>query len=161
MAQGGPGHYFYLYGDAGDDIIKFTCGEAHGGDGADTIEGMAGPIFGDAGNDTLKGNSGTDTIHGGADNDTINGKADADILYGDAGIDTFIFEHGTGSDTIKDFVHGTDKIDLTDYHFTSFAALLAAMGESAGSAFINLGSGDLVVFEGVALASLDAGDFLL
>lgn len=63
-------------------------------------------IVGDAYANTLNGRSG---------NDTINGKGGKDVLFGGAGKDTFVFDtakeaHG---DAIRDFVHGTDRIDLT------------------------------------------------
>lgn len=62
-------------------------------------------IVGDAYANTLNGSSG---------NDTLNGKGGKDILFGGSGKDTFVFDtakeaHG---DTIRDFVHGADRIDL-------------------------------------------------
>ena len=48
----------------------------------------------------------------GGGNDILNNKRGNDTLYGQAGADTFVFEHGTGVDTVGDFVAGTDKIDL-------------------------------------------------
>jgi hypothetical protein len=64
------------------------------------------PIVGDAYANTLSGT---------AANDILNGKGGKDVLTGGAGSDIFVFDtareaHG---DTIRDFVHGTDRIDLT------------------------------------------------
>jgi serralysin len=63
---------------------------------------------------TIVGNSYNNTLYGGAGNDTLNGNGGKDVLFGKAGNDTFVFDtvseaHG---DTISDFVHGADRIDL-------------------------------------------------
>ncbi|MDR7040582.1 Ca2+-binding RTX toxin-like protein [Methylobacterium sp. BE186] len=63
---------------------------------------------------TLVGTSAAETLKGGAGNDTINGNGGYDTLFGGAGKDTFVFDtvkeaHGQ---TVADFAHGTDKLDL-------------------------------------------------
>ncbi|WP_164751035.1 MULTISPECIES: VCBS domain-containing protein [unclassified Mesorhizobium] len=91
----------------GDDIL-------YGNGGADQI-------FGLAGNDTLLGQGANDTLSGGDGNDRLVGGAGADTLSGGLGADTFYYGSavadsapGAGSfDTITDFVHGVDKIDLS------------------------------------------------
>jgi Ca2+-binding RTX toxin-like protein len=65
-------------------------------------------LFGDGGNDIIDGRGGSDTIIGGSGRDT---------LTGGAGADTFVFTRPDDSpvnagDTITDFVHGLDRIDL-------------------------------------------------
>jgi len=79
---------------AGDDWL-------YGSDADDSL-------FGGAGNDYLYGDSGNDTLDGGVGNDT---------LQGGAGADTYIFNVGSGQDTIinyDDDARGTnvDKIQL-------------------------------------------------
>jgi beta-glucanase (GH16 family) len=63
----------------------------------------------------INGTSGSDRLTGTSAADVINGKGGKDILTGGDGKDTFVF--GTtkqaNGDTISDFVHGTDRIDLT------------------------------------------------
>lgn len=76
-------------------------------------------IYGQVGNDQLFGDQGNDTINGGVGNDILHGGAGADILTGGAGADTFDFNLLTDSnaaahDTITDFTHGEDIIDLVD-----------------------------------------------
>jgi len=63
-------------------------------------------IVGDAYANTLNGSSG---------DDTINGNGGKDVLWGGAGRDTFVFDTASEAhgDMIGDFVHGTDRIDLT------------------------------------------------
>jgi hypothetical protein len=72
-----------------------------------------------------------------------------------------VFEHGTGGDVIGDFVPGTDKIDLSAIGFASYQAVLNSMHENGGNTAIDLGGGDLIVLNGVTVAQLHAGDFIL
>ncbi len=68
-----------------------------------------------------------DTINGGRGNDTIFGGLGNDNLTGGSGADKFLYLHAnqsSNSDTITDFQHGTDKIDV--------AALLGATDLSWG-----------------------------
>ncbi|MDX8499651.1 VCBS domain-containing protein, partial [Mesorhizobium sp. VK4C] len=92
--------------NGGDDVL-------YGNGGADIILGMAG-------NDTLFGQSGNDTLNGGDGNDRLVGGVGADTLTGGLGSDTFYYGSATSdspasasNDTITDFVHGVDKIDLS------------------------------------------------
>jgi hypothetical protein len=109
----------------------------------------------------LTGNDVGNYLLGGAGNDLLNGKGGNDVLFGEAGADTFVFEHGTGGDVIGDFTAGTDKIDLSAFGFAGFAQVQSAMVENGGTTAINLGGGDFIVINGVAEASLHAGDFIL
>ncbi|MBU1052985.1 MAG: hypothetical protein KKC46_04045 [Proteobacteria bacterium] len=86
-----------LYGYAGDDILD-------GGEGADTLDGGSGndTIFGDIGNDMLYGEAGEDTLDGGEG---------TDFLDGSTGNDTYIFNRGSGQDTISDTDTTSGNID--------------------------------------------------
>jgi serralysin len=105
----------------------------HTGDGnsrGNTIKGAAGvdTFFGNDGSDHLYGRAGADTLHGGTGSDWLYGEAGKDTLTGGANADVFVFNNvlhssvapsfvfGGGMvdnvDTITDFVHGVDKIDL-------------------------------------------------
>jgi len=75
-------------------------------------------VYGRGGNDDLQGQNGIDTIYGGSGNDKITGGGDADHLWGGSGNDTFVFTAvgdslSNAPDTIHDFHHGFDKIDVT------------------------------------------------
>ncbi|MEA1833947.1 CAP domain-containing protein [Methylobacterium durans] len=63
---------------------------------------------------TLTGDSYSNTLKGGAGNDTINGNGGSDYLIGGAGNDRFVFDtvREARRDTVADFTHGADKIDL-------------------------------------------------
>lgn len=72
------------------------------------------------GNDIINGMGGNDTLSGGDGNDTLIGGDGADKLIGGAGKDIFKFTNAkesgaavTTRDTITDFKHGEDRIDLS------------------------------------------------
>ena len=107
----------------------------------DTITGDGGinTLFGEAGNDVIVGGAGGDFIFGNAGNDTLTGGAGQDSMTGGAGADTFVFTDTTDTphatpDLILDFVHGTDKIDLS--------AIDADTGTAGNQAF-HLGGGGM------------------
>ena len=109
----------------------------------------------------LTGNDVANYLLGGAGNDVLNGKGGNDVLFGESGADTFVLEHGTGGDVIGDFTAGTDKIDLTAFGFADYQTVINSMHEVNGTTAIDLGGGDFIVLNGVAEASLHAGDFIL
>jgi len=91
-----------------------------------------------AGSVTIDGNRGNDTIIGSAGNDTIIGGSGKDTLTGGGGADRFVFatttdSSRTSSDTITDFLAGTDGINLS--------AIDADGAAGAQDAFAWLGTG--------------------
>jgi Ca2+-binding RTX toxin-like protein len=64
----------------------------------------------------LTGNAGANVLDGGALNDILNGKAGKDVLIGGSGSDIFVFETAAEArgDTINDFEHGYDRINLVN-----------------------------------------------
>ncbi|VFQ45403.1 calcium-binding protein [Desulfoluna butyratoxydans] len=100
----------------GNDTVSASGANINGGltiygeDGEDAIKGSDGhdslyggdkkdTLTGGKGNDTLVGDEGDDTLTGGDDNDTLIGGAGADSLFGESGFDTY--NAGDG-DTIED-----------------------------------------------------------
>ncbi len=67
--------------------------------------------------DALGGNSGANTLSGGAGSDTLTGGGGKDALTGGSGRDAFVFLQkpvASSADTIKDFVHHSDRLWLDD-----------------------------------------------
>ncbi|WP_408591273.1 beta strand repeat-containing protein [Novosphingobium sp.] len=76
------------------------------------IENITGTRF----RDTLSGAGDANTLDGRGGNDILDGRGGADILIGGSGSDVFRFttmETSANADTIADFVHGSDHIQLS------------------------------------------------
>ena len=167
-----------LIGDVGSDLLVGGGGadRLEGGDGLDRLSGGGGKdrLYGDAhadrlvgggGNDLLSGGDGTDMLEGGAGRDRLDGGTGADRLVGGAHADRFVFERGTGTDTIADFQIGTDKLllDADLLAGSDLSTLLSIPRFLDGELMLRFDSGDRLVLEGVAAAELPglAGDILL
>lgn len=123
-----------LAGAGGDDIIRGLAGNDRikgfggsdrliggggndrlvGGDDDDILRGGGGRdrLIGNAGNDTLIGNGGNDVLKGGTGEDILRGARGDDKLIGGAGDDIFVLKKGQGTDFIRDFKSGEDRIQL-------------------------------------------------
>lgn len=88
-------------------------------------------------------------------------KGGNDVLFGEAGADRFVFEHGSGGDVIGDFAHGEDTIDVSAFHFASFADLQSHFVQNGDDGAIDLGGGDFIVLQHTSMTSLDAADFVI
>ncbi|WP_421593075.1 calcium-binding protein [Shinella sp. M27] len=103
----------FAAGDTYTSIEKFVGSKYKdtftGGTGNDTFDGGAG-------DDVLLGKDGKDTLIGGAGADILRGGDGADRLTGGSGEDFFVFFDNAsnlkGYDTITDFQHGLDTIDV-------------------------------------------------
>lgn len=97
-----------LRGDKGRDMLI-------GGKQDDILYGNRGGdrLLGGADQDRLYGNHGLDILRGGSGNDTLDGGVGRDKLFGGIGSDTFVFGANSGKDVIKDFVAGTDVVQIT------------------------------------------------
>lgn len=163
-----------IRGSEGDDYFNGYVGadSISGNGGADRLYGGKDDdvINGNAGNDTVNGNVGADTVRGGQGEDSINGGQDNDQLFGDLGNDTlsgdrgndllsggegadlFILAPGGGADTISDFEHGTDHLQL--------AAGLGSYTTASvsGGIVLSFTTGETLTVLGVP--ALDASDFV-
>jgi Ca2+-binding RTX toxin-like protein len=103
-----------IEGRGGKDDLDGNDGndDLSGGDGNDDVEGDAGndDLSGGGGSDKLKGGSGADDLSGGKGDDTMSGGGGNDELSGGGGNDDFLFNHSVGSDTITDFLSGSDDL---------------------------------------------------
>jgi Ca2+-binding RTX toxin-like protein len=141
-----------------------------------TTDAVGQTVVGNTGDDVITGSAGNDVISGGNGADTLTGGTGVDILTGglgttDTGIDTFVFGTSDSAattyvdfnmsstfndgdqlngdfDIIRDFVTGTDKIDI-DLSLVSFFAL------SDGAFYVN-GTNALQ-----AMSALPTGNALL
>ncbi len=113
----GNAHDNTITGGAGADLLAGLAGAdtINGGEGGDTLDGGgdADKLSGEGGDDSLIGGDANDTLLGGDGADRLRGDAGSDKLTGGAGADVFVVTAGGGSDTVYDFVVGTDLIDLT------------------------------------------------
>jgi Ca2+-binding RTX toxin-like protein len=150
-------------GSAFDDLLTGTTGAntLDGGDGADTLSGDSGAdrLLGGGGNDSLLGGGSADALFGGAGADTLNGGSGNDQLTGEAGADRFLFNPGGGTDTVLDYVDGTDRIAVSGFGaaFDTAAEVRAAATQQVGGVQIALGT-TTVLISGLALASFTAAD---
>lgn len=129
-----------------------VSGDFLGTDGPDVLVGSAG-------NDQLFGFGSADRLDGGAGDDLLFGDAGADTLTGGAGADRFAYRAVSdsnatdGSDTITDFVSGTDKLDLTYLNGVTSVSLVRSNGGTI--AFASTATGQLQVAVGAALQGTD------
>ncbi|MBY0545434.1 MAG: hypothetical protein K2Q14_07810 [Gammaproteobacteria bacterium] len=113
-------------------------------------------LTGDDNNNQLEGRGGNDVISGGGGNDKIIGGIGNDTLTGGVGNDTFVFAPGDGADTITDFTHGADSIDLSAYG-TNFSSITVTA--SGPDSIIQAGA-DSITLTNVSAASVTAADFV-
>lgn len=162
-----------IYGDIGNDSVR-------GGKEADFVQGNDGAdyVYGDLGNDTVRGGKGADVLYGGRDSDLLYGDLGRDTLYGDLGDDTldggedadlYNFRSGSGNDVITRFdlpgsgagdVIGLES-NLNGSGITSTAAALAAVSYAGGDAILDLGGGNSVTIDNIAVDGLTESDFLI
>ena len=117
-------------------------------------------LFGEAGDDLLRGGKGADQIVGGAGDDTLWGGENG---INDTTCDTFAFDRGCGSDRIADFEAGIDTIALSELLVGTGNDPMAALFDSDDGAVLDLTalngqSGDSIVFVGLTLEDLTAND---
>jgi len=91
---------------------------------------------GNTADNILTGNSSSNTLSGGDGSDTLIGGLGNDRLTGGDGVDHFVFNttptSTSNKDTITDFTHGTDVIDLSK---AIFKGLGSTIGELSSDAF--------------------------
>ena len=143
-----------ITGGAGNDTLASSAAA-----GADTIDGGAG-------NDSITAGGGNDSLIGGTGDDTLVGGTGMDTMTGGTGADRFVFaandttnstpvvtSTSSFTDTITDFLSGTDKIDSPAAawlgNFTNIQAALAAQGTAgtvANSAAFVSSENNLYIF---------------
>ena len=117
--------------------------------------------MGGTGADILLGGDGADQLNGGGGSDTLNGGSGDDQLSGGPGGDLYLLRNDGGDDVIVDFAPGADRIDISDFGFVDFQAVVGAADEQAGDTVLRLDDNDSVTLTGLKIADLGADDFLL
>lgn len=114
---------------------------------APAVSGTAGAdrLTGGAQGDMISGGAGDDTIDGGAGDDYILDGAGADELRGGAGADVFVMAADGGTDIIRDFTLGEDRIDLSGWG-RIYAVEVLPMAGRRGCAVIRWGDEALYVY---------------
>ncbi|MFM9937173.1 MAG: calcium-binding protein [Novosphingobium sp.] len=147
---GGTGNDVYYINDARDQAIEYanegndlaisTITFELGGNSGNverlTLSGTAAingkgnaldnVITGNSGDNLLQGQAGKDVLSGGVGDDILSGGVGNDLLIGGAGSDGFRFAGAyaadAGIDTVRDFVHGTDHIELEYYYYAALGS---------------------------------------
>ena len=94
-----------------------------------------------------------ENIIAGSGDDTIVGNDADNVITGGAGADIFEFYAGFGSDTITDFVVGTDKLKIKDAQGNALTATNLTHSNSGADLVITLGSDDITL-EGLSSVTL-------
>jgi Ca2+-binding RTX toxin-like protein len=148
VLNGGNGIDTAVYIDAPSSVtVNLAAGTATGGDGNDTLNSIEN-VIGSAHNDTLTGDAIANVLNGGAGGDS---------LMGGTGNDTFVFksvidsEPGAGQfDTIADFTHNSDHIDLTAIagatSVQGLVATAATVGANSISWFVDNAHNETILY---------------
>jgi Ca2+-binding RTX toxin-like protein len=137
-----------VFGGGGSDVI-------FGNEGNDTLyaDTYAGYAGADVATDwnVLLGGNGDDALVSGVGQDDLWGGAGNDIMTGGASVDWFVFEPGSGIDTITDFTPGEDSIMvMANMNGTGDPTL----SQNDFGTVVDFGGGNAVVLAGVEMSSL-------
>jgi len=132
----------------------------------------AGPVTinGLAGNDVISASSMSSPsmrfiLDGGDGNDMLHGGAGNDLLIGGAGADRFAFSGNNGIDTIADFQHGLDAIDISGYgarlaSFSDLAGHITQVGTDVqGDLGAKVAGAGMIVLQHTEVSAIGASDF--
>jgi Ca2+-binding RTX toxin-like protein len=167
MGRFNPGIYYQpVPPGTPDNIVDVE--NVYGSNKSDHIAGSGGDnwLAGNGGGDQILGLAGNDTIDGGAGKDTIYGGEGNDLLTGGTENDIFVFEAAAGNpvnighDTIMDFVHGQDRINIDTDVFNDMADLMAHAQQVGSDVVITYDANNSITLHNMTVGSLSASDFL-
>lgn len=171
--SGGGGDDTYLVGSSDITIIEDKDGGTK-----DTVKSAASFALGDnldilrllghkdidgtgnSGANLLYGNSGDNLLKGmGGQDILVSGKGD-DVMKGGSGTDFFVFNKGTGHDTVTDFKNGVDVISSGFVKSDADAAdLIAHHAQQQGKDVLITYGNDSLLIRHMDIHDLDSGDF--
>ena len=164
---GGAGNDTFIVDNAGDIVVE------NFNQGTDTVLSSVSYILGsDVENLTLTGtldrngygnslgniitgNSGANGLKGYDGNDTLDGGAGHDSLSGGLGADTFLFNTGSGADTIMDFKAAQNDV-INVHAYTNGTATPAFLHQVGGDTTIDLGGGNIITVTNATVADVSA-----
>ena len=153
---GGAHGMFGVIQGGGHDTVQTTLNTYDLGGVAKGV-GVEDLQFKGVGNFKGTGNNLDNAITGGAGSDLLDGSAGNDTLTGGAGKDVFQFGDHGGHDTITDFTHGQDTINLAHVSgMHSFDQL--KLTDVDGGVRVDFGDSSVLV-SGQKAASMSAADF--
>ena len=151
-------------GSSFGDVMKGLAGRdaLFGNEGNDSLYGGADNdlLLGGLGTDRLSGGDGDDYLSGFDGVDRLTGGRGNDLLFGGKSADVFVFAPGDGTDKIKGFADGHDRLDLSDHGFARVGAALRHFAAVDGGVLFVAGT-DQVLITGITLADLSGADLIL
>ncbi|MEO1523385.1 MAG: peptidylprolyl isomerase [Cyanobacteria bacterium J06633_2] len=147
--NGGSGNDRLIGGSGNDRLV--------GGAGNDTLLGRGGNdrLSGNAGNDTLNGGNGDDVLRAGSGRDELNGGRGSDIYIGGGDRDIFVLSRGNGSDEIRRFRNGQDRIQVRGVSFRNLT-----ISQQGRNTIISAGADELATLRGVRSNTINQRDFI-
>ena len=115
---------------------------------------------GNAEDNSLVGNRVNNELNGLGGDDRLKGGKGNDVLTGDDGMDTFVFGSGFDMDTVIDFTHGEDTIDLSGWKAVDSFRDFRRHAENHGDDLWIIAGKDMLVIENQQKADMHKEDFL-
>lgn len=147
----------------GSDTVKSTVSYALEANfenlvllGSQAIDGI-----GTATSNRISGNAAANILKGLAGQDIINGAGGNDLLFGGSAGDKFVFAGHFGRDTIRDFVPGVDRIDLSAFaDITGYPDLVNHHLTTSGDTLRISHGEDVIALVHTQRTDIHAGDFI-
>ncbi len=153
----------YIDGTLGSDLLEGSseADRINGKQGNDTLAGLQGDddLIGAWGSDILIGGLGNDSLNGGSGNDWLNGGLGNDLVLGGEGEDLIVLRNKRGTDTIVNFLSGSDRFALVDG--LTFEQLSITESQQEISISLTESGEQLAILTGDIPESLTANDFVV
>lgn len=113
-------------------------------------------LRGGGGDDLMKGGGGADRLIGGGGADTLQGQKGDDTMKGGGGNDLFLFKPGDGDDAIQGFQQGRDTVEFQS-GVSGFGAL--TIEQQGADVLVSYTRGS-ILFTNQNAGAFDADDFI-